>query len=75
MVADFGLVKLAPNRITHTTTCVADSFAYVAPEYAMYYQLMERSDVYSFGVVLLEHVTGRKATTPDPVTVSFSEVL
>jgi hypothetical protein len=65
MVADFGLVKFAPDGVTHITTCVAGSFGYVAPEYALYNQLTDRSDVYSYGIVLLELISGRKAMNPD----------
>ncbi|KAJ6719059.1 RECEPTOR PROTEIN KINASE TMK1 [Salix purpurea] len=48
-VADFGLVRLAPEGKASIETKLAGTFGYLAPEYA------------AFGVILMEMITGRKA--------------
>ncbi|RDX83226.1 putative receptor-like protein kinase, partial [Mucuna pruriens] len=58
---DFGLAKEhSEDESTLTTTRVAGTYGYVAPEYALYGQLTDKSDVYSFGIVILEIMSGRK---------------
>lgn len=57
-VADFGLVKLAPDGNQSMATRVAGTFGYLAPEYAVTGKITTKADVFSFGVVLLELVTG-----------------
>ncbi|CAK9236615.1 unnamed protein product [Sphagnum troendelagicum] len=60
-IADFGLAFLFPDDKTHiTTTHVAGTKGYLAPEYATLGQLTIKVDVYSFGVLLLEIISGRK---------------
>ncbi|CAM6060888.1 unnamed protein product [Sphagnum tenellum] len=60
-IADFGLAFLFPDDKTHiTTTHVAGTKGYLAPEYASAGQLTVKVDVYSFGVLLLEIISGRK---------------
>ncbi|KAL6532123.1 Receptor-like kinase tmk4 [Orobanche gracilis] len=67
-VADFGLVKNAPDGKYSVETRLAGTFGYLAPEYAATGRVTTKVDVYAFGVVLMEIVTGRKAldeTLPD----------
>ncbi|KAK3428394.1 hypothetical protein EUGRSUZ_F04430 [Eucalyptus grandis] len=58
-ISDFGLAKLYDDDKTHISTCVAGTFGYLAPEYAMHGHLTEKADVFAFGVVALEAVSGR----------------
>ncbi|XP_078433644.1 receptor protein kinase TMK1-like [Wolffia australiana] len=60
-VADFGLVRLAPDGKCSIETRLAGTFGYLAPEYAVMGRVTTKADVFSFGVVLMELVTGRKA--------------
>ncbi|KAJ8492150.1 hypothetical protein OPV22_013871 [Ensete ventricosum] len=61
-VADFGLVRLAPDgKGCSVETRIAGTFGYLAPEYAVTGRVTTKVDVFSFGVILMELVTGRKA--------------
>ncbi|KAG6475245.1 receptor protein kinase TMK1-like [Zingiber officinale] len=61
-VADFGLVRLAPDgKGCSVETRLAGTFGYLAPEYAVTGRVTTKADVFSFGVVLMEIITGRKA--------------
>ncbi|PON53682.1 Mitogen-activated protein kinase kinase kinase [Trema orientale] len=60
-VADFGLVRLAPEGKASFETRLAGTFGYLAPEYAVTGKITTKVDVYSFGVILMELITGRKA--------------
>ncbi|XP_061991049.1 receptor-like kinase TMK4 [Rosa rugosa] len=67
-VADFGLVKNAPDGKYSVETRLAGTFGYLAPEYAATGRVTTKVDVYAFGVVLMELMSGRKAlddTMPD----------
>ncbi|KAL2508743.1 Leucine-rich repeat protein kinase family protein [Forsythia ovata] len=67
-VADFGLVRNAPDGNYSVETRLAGTFGYLAPEYAATGRVTTKVDVYAFGVVLMEIITGRKAldeTVPD----------
>ncbi|CAI9271428.1 unnamed protein product [Lactuca saligna] len=67
-VADFGLVKNAPDGKYSVETRLAGTFGYLAPEYAATGRVTTKVDVFAFGVVLMELITGRKAldeTMPD----------
>ncbi|XP_058182775.1 receptor protein kinase TMK1-like [Rhododendron vialii] len=60
-VADFGLVRLAPDGKVSVVTRLAGTFGYLAPEYAVTGRVTTKVDVFSFGVILMEIITGRKA--------------
>ncbi|KAL6970926.1 Receptor-like kinase tmk4 [Sarracenia purpurea var. burkii] len=60
-VADFGLVKNAPDGKYSLETRLAGTFGYLAPEYAATGRVTTKVDVYAFGVVLMEIISGRKA--------------
>ncbi|KAK1411128.1 hypothetical protein QVD17_37672 [Tagetes erecta] len=60
-VADFGLVKNAPDGKYSVETRLAGTFGYLAPEYAATGRVTTKVDVFAFGVVLMEIITGRKA--------------
>ncbi|KAL9237847.1 hypothetical protein vseg_012347 [Gypsophila vaccaria] len=67
-VADFGLVKNAPDGKYSVETRLAGTFGYLAPEYAVTGRVTTKIDVFAFGVILMELITGRKAldeTMPD----------
>ncbi|GLT93668.1 hypothetical protein SLE2022_114480 [Rubroshorea leprosula] len=69
-VADFGIAKVLQARggKDSTTTVIAGTYGYMAPEYSFSNKATTRCDVYSFGVVLLELITGKK-----PVEAEFGE--
>ncbi|GAV89596.1 Pkinase domain-containing protein/LRR_4 domain-containing protein [Cephalotus follicularis] len=60
-VADFGLVRLAPDGKHSIETRLAGTFGYLAPEYAVTGRVTTKVDLFSFGVILMELITGRKA--------------
>ncbi|GAB4851869.1 Receptor-like kinase tmk4 [Ancistrocladus abbreviatus] len=60
-VADFGLVKNAPDGKYSMETRLAGTFGYLAPEYAATGRVTTKVDVYAFGIILMELITGRKA--------------
>ncbi|XP_007018366.2 PREDICTED: receptor-like protein kinase HSL1 [Theobroma cacao] len=69
-VADFGIAKVLQARggKDSTTTVIAGTYGYLAPEYAYSNKATTKCDVYSFGVVLMELITGKK-----PVEADFGE--
>jgi len=68
-LADFGVAKILQScGKGDSTTIIAGTHGYIAPEYAYTYKVSEKSDVYSFGVVLMELVTGRQ-----PIESDFGE--
>ncbi|XP_057974029.1 receptor protein-tyrosine kinase CEPR1 [Malania oleifera] len=69
-VADFGIAKVlqAKGGKDSTTTAIAGTYGYLAPEYAYSAKATTKCDVYSFGVVLMELITGKK-----PVETEFGD--
>ncbi|KAL8256892.1 hypothetical protein R6Q59_028933 [Mikania micrantha] len=59
-IADFGLAKSIPDADTHMTSSnVAGTLGYIAPEYYQTVKFTDKCDVYSFGVVLAVLVMGK----------------
>ncbi|KAG6516970.1 L-type lectin-domain containing receptor kinase IX.1-like [Zingiber officinale] len=60
-LGDFGLARLLDHDGgAQTTTVLAGTRGYMAPEYIFTGKASKESDVYSFGVVALEIASGRK---------------
>ncbi|XP_022766430.1 receptor protein-tyrosine kinase CEPR1-like [Durio zibethinus] len=65
-IADFGIAKVLQARGTDsTTTVIAGTCGYLAPEYAYSNKATTKCDVYSFGVVMMELITGKKPVEAD----------
>uniref|UniRef100_A0A0D3HX25 Protein kinase domain-containing protein n=1 Tax=Oryza barthii TaxID=65489 RepID=A0A0D3HX25_9ORYZ len=66
-VADFGIAKVLQARGDRdaSTTTIAGTYGYLAPEYAYSSKATTKCDVYSFGVVLMELATGNKPIEPE----------
>ncbi|KAL7115417.1 hypothetical protein ACP275_04G182900 [Erythranthe tilingii] len=59
-IADFGLAKEMPDFKTHVTTSnVAGTVGYIAPEYYQTFKFTDKCDMYSFGVLLGALVIGK----------------
>ncbi|PON72352.1 Serine/threonine protein kinase [Parasponia andersonii] len=59
-IADFGLAKAMPDAQTHISTSnVAGTVGYIAPEYHQTLKFTDKCDIYSFGVLLGVMVMGR----------------
>ncbi|XP_017635123.1 leucine-rich repeat receptor-like serine/threonine/tyrosine-protein kinase SOBIR1 [Gossypium arboreum] len=59
-IADFGLAKAMPDANTHVTTSnVAGTVGYIAPEYHQTLKFTDKCDIYSFGVILGVLVMGK----------------
>ncbi|KAI3830885.1 hypothetical protein MKX03_030727 [Papaver bracteatum] len=59
-IADFGLAMAMPNDNTHVTTSnVAGTVGYIAPEYHQTLKFTDKCDIYSFGVLLAVLVMGK----------------
>ncbi|PWA43328.1 leucine-rich repeat protein kinase family protein [Artemisia annua] len=59
-ISDFGIAKFIPDTETHMTSSqLAGSLGYIAPEYYQTMKFDEKCDIYSFGVVLAVLVTGK----------------
>ncbi|PKA66112.1 Leucine-rich repeat receptor-like serine/threonine/tyrosine-protein kinase SOBIR1 [Apostasia shenzhenica] len=59
-ITDFGFAKEVPEAVTHLSTShVAGTMGYIAPEYYQTMKFTAKCDVYSFGVILGVMVTGK----------------
>ncbi|TYH80396.1 hypothetical protein ES332_D03G129300v1 [Gossypium tomentosum] len=59
-IADFGLAKAMPDAQTHITTSnLAGTVGYIAPEYHQTLKFTDKCDIYSFGVILSVLVMGK----------------
>ncbi|KDP31004.1 hypothetical protein JCGZ_11380 [Jatropha curcas] len=59
-IADFGLAKAMPDAQTHVSTSnVAGTVGYIAPEYHQTLKFTDKCDIYSFGVLLGVLVMGK----------------
>eukprot|EP01018_Ginkgo_biloba_P034512 Gb_41459 [translate_table: standard] len=64
MLGDFGLARLIEhNKTSYTTTAIAGTPGYIAPECFHTGRATTESDVYGFGAVALEVACGRKPMT------------
>ncbi|XP_076927410.1 putative LRR receptor-like serine/threonine-protein kinase At1g56130 [Bidens hawaiensis] len=61
-IADFAMIQLLPEDMTHMSSKSAGSMdnGYIAPEYVIHGQLSEKVDTYTFGIVVLEIISGKK---------------
>lgn len=57
-IADFGLARFYSTDRALTSTAIAGTLGYMAPEYLAQGRLTEKVDVYSYGVLILEIVSG-----------------
>ncbi|KAL8458014.1 hypothetical protein ACS0TY_034946 [Phlomoides rotata] len=59
-ISDFGLAKSVPDANTHVSTSnVAGTAGFIAPEYHQTFKFTDKCDVFSFGVVLAVIVMGK----------------
>ncbi|KAJ4712466.1 Receptor-like protein kinase [Melia azedarach] len=59
-IADFGLAAAMPDAQTHITTSnVAGTVGFIAPEYHQTLKFTDKCDIYSFGVLLAALVMGK----------------
>ncbi|XWS51328.1 hypothetical protein CRYUN_Cryun12cG0167700 [Craigia yunnanensis] len=59
-IADFGLAKPMPDANTHVTTSnLAGTVGYIAPEYHQTLKFTDKCDIYSFGIILGGLVMGK----------------
>ncbi|KAF3334273.1 leucine-rich repeat receptor-like serine/threonine/tyrosine-protein kinase SOBIR1 [Carex littledalei] len=62
-IADFGLAKEMPDAHTHMTSSnVAGTLGYIAPEYYQTLKFTAKCDIYSFGVILAVLAMGKQPT-------------
>ncbi|EMS65043.1 Leucine-rich repeat receptor-like serine/threonine/tyrosine-protein kinase SOBIR1 [Triticum urartu] len=62
-IADFGLAKAMPDEHTHVSTShIAGTMGYIAPEYHQSLKFTAKCDIYSFGVILAVLATGKEPT-------------
>ncbi|PNY12577.1 L-type lectin-domain containing receptor kinase IX.1-like protein [Trifolium pratense] len=60
-LGDFGMARLVDHeKESQSTTIIAGTMGYIAPEYYTTGKATKESDIYSFGIVSLELASGRK---------------
>ncbi|KAH6812530.1 Concanavalin A-like lectin protein kinase family protein [Perilla frutescens var. frutescens] len=60
-LGDFGLARLVDHdKNSQTTTVLAGTLGYMAPEYRSKGRASKETDIFSFGIVLLEIACGRR---------------
>ncbi|XP_059647958.1 L-type lectin-domain containing receptor kinase IX.1-like [Cornus florida] len=64
-LGDFGLARLIDHGKGPSTTDVAGTIGYMAPEYFTTWKASKETDIYSFGIVVLEIACGRKSIDPN----------
>ncbi|KAH7430492.1 hypothetical protein KP509_08G001100 [Ceratopteris richardii] len=74
-LGDFGLARLHGHNAAPSTTNVAGTWGYMAPESFFTRKATEQTDVFSFGVLILEVVTGRKVGMIEEENCSMLEWL
>ncbi|KAL3689807.1 hypothetical protein R1sor_016116 [Riccia sorocarpa] len=60
-LGDFGLARLVDHSRNATTTLLAGTYGYIAPEANVKGNFTEKTDVFSFGAMALEVATGMRA--------------
>ncbi|KAH7430495.1 hypothetical protein KP509_08G001400, partial [Ceratopteris richardii] len=74
-LGDFGLARLHGHNAAPSTTNVAGTWGYMAPESFFTRKATEQTDIFSFGVLILEVVTGRKVGMIEDENCSMLEWL
>ncbi|KAF3320922.1 putative receptor-like protein kinase [Carex littledalei] len=71
-ISDFGISRLfVEDRTFFTTSNIAGTSGYMAPELLQPGMLSTKADVYSFGMVVLEIISGKRNTSCPPGLVSL----
>ncbi|KAI5001276.1 hypothetical protein ZWY2020_025926 [Hordeum vulgare] len=65
-VADFGLAAFLGRDFSRILTTFRGTAGYLAPEWLSGVAITPKVDVYSFGMVLLEIISGRRNSSPEP---------
>ncbi|KAL3741993.1 hypothetical protein ACJRO7_017474, partial [Eucalyptus globulus] len=74
-VSDFGPSKSQVDGVSHVSSVVRGTVAYMDPEYCISQQSTDRNDVYSFGVILLELISCREAISNESSRVNCCHIV
>ncbi|KAL6970046.1 mitogen activated protein kinase [Sarracenia purpurea var. burkii] len=74
-VADFGLVRLAPDGKVSLVTRLAGTFGYLAPEYAVLNLVVRCSDAAPIDVAAILWVVARKLGLAEMLAIHFGVIL